>query len=84
MRYHTPLSSIQKKHFVYSLQLIGESGGRDKKGGKKVQVKGKMHARICGERKIKYDGMKTASYKLNLLTIIELFHLANKMDALCK
>lgn len=42
-----------------------------------MQVKEKKCTRIYTERKTKYDRMKTASYKLNLLTIIELFYPAN-------
>lgn len=34
----------------------------------------KARAEIYSWRKIKYDRMKTASYMLNLPTIIELFH----------
>jgi len=39
--------------------------------------------RIHSERKIKYDRMKTANYKPNLLTTTELFR-PNQATVLCK
>ena len=52
--------------------IVGEKKGR---GKETAQGKKKRLRRIYNERKTKYDRMESASYKINLLTIISLFQL---------
>ena len=63
MSYRTPL--FIKGHFVHSLPLREEVGG--KVGGRGESTSKRKGGRIHSGREIKYDRMKTANYKPNLL-----------------
>jgi len=53
-------------------------GKKQRSSASKKERKKRAQARVCGWREIEYNGMKTKSYKLDLLTVIEWFHLTNR------